>query len=106
MSDLVKHITDATFAAEVAKGITLVDFWAPWCGPCRNLAPVLDELAGEMGPAVKFTKLNMDDNPDMAGQYGIMSIPTMLLFRDGKLVNKMVGALPKPQIRAFIEQAM
>lgn len=106
MSDLVKHITDATFAAEVANGITLVDFWAPWCGPCRNLAPVLDELAGEMGPAVKFTKLNMDDNPDMAGQYGIMSIPTMLLFRDGKLVNKMVGALPKPQIRAFIEQAM
>jgi thioredoxin 1 len=105
MSDLVAHITDAEFPATVAQGVSLVDFWAPWCGPCKMIAPILDELAGEMQGKARIVKINVDDNPEVAGQFGIMSIPTLMLFKDGKLVDKLVGGQPKPQLKAFIERA-
>jgi len=106
MSDLVKHITDAEFQNTVATGVTLIDFWAPWCGPCKMIAPILEELAGELGDKAKIVKINVDDNPQVAGQYGIMSIPTLLLFKDGKKVDQKVGALPKPALKSFIEAAL
>jgi thioredoxin 1 len=106
MSDLVQQITDDQFQSTVAKGVTLVDFWAPWCGPCKMIAPILDELAGELQGKAKIVKVNVDDNPVVAGQYGIMSIPTLLLFKDGQKVDQKVGGQPKPQLKAFIEQAL
>ena len=105
MSDLVKHITDAEFQGTVATGVTLIDFWAPWCGPCKMIAPILDEIAGELDGRAKIVKINVDDNPQVASQYGIMSIPTLLLFKDGKKVDQKVGALAKPALKAFIEAA-
>ena len=105
MSDLVKHISDADFQATVATGVTIVDFWAPWCGPCKMIAPVLEEIAGELGSKAQIVKINVDENPLVAGQYGIMSIPTLLLFKDGKKVDQKVGALPKPALKSFIEAA-
>jgi thioredoxin 1 len=106
MSDSVTHITDAEFAGTVAQGVTLVDFWAPWCGPCRMIAPILDELAGELKDRAKIVKINVDENPLVAGQFGVMSIPTLLLFKDGQKVDQKVGGQAKPQLKAFIEQAL
>lgn len=93
-------VTDASFASEVisARGSVLVDCWAPWCAPCRTIAPILDDLADKYAGGVKIAKLNVDENPMIASQYTIQSIPTMLLFKDGKLVNRLVGALPKEEI--------
>ena len=106
MSDLVAHISDSEFPTAVKDGVTLVDFWAPWCGPCKAIAPMLDELAGELGGKARIVKMNVDENPEVAGSFGIMSIPTLILFKDGKPVNKLVGGQPKPQLKAFIESAM
>jgi len=106
MSDLVTHITDAEFPRTVAEGVTLVDFWAPWCGPCRMIAPILDELAGELKDKARIVKINVDENPTVAGQFGVMSIPTLLLFKNGKKVDQKVGGQAKPQLKAFIEQAL
>lgn len=93
-------ITDNTFDSEVlsAAGPVLVDCWAPWCGPCRMVGPVLEQLAREYAGRVKIAKLNVDENPRIASRYSIRSIPTMLLFNRGELVNTMVGALPKQEI--------
>lgn len=88
-------ITDATWQNEVQKGFTLVDFWAPWCGPCRMLGPVLEEIEEELHNEVKIAKLNIDENQLTASQFGIMSIPTMVLFKDGKPIEKLTGYHPK-----------
>ncbi len=94
------EVTDDSFAREVLipDSSVLVDCWAPWCGPCRKLGPVMEELASDYASAVKIAKLNVDENPDIASQYGIRSIPTMLFFKDGKLVQRLVGALPKEEV--------
>ena len=87
-----------------AKGPVIVDFWAPWCGPCKMIAPILDEIAPEFAGKAKIVKINVDDNQLVAGQFGVRSIPTLLLFKNGQLVATQVGALPKNQLAAFINQ--
>ncbi|HIU34809.1 MAG TPA: thioredoxin [Candidatus Pullichristensenella excrementigallinarum] len=86
------------------QGTILVDFWAPWCGPCRMVAPVLEQLAGEYAGKVKIGKINIDENPETAAQYGVSSIPTMILFREGKEIARSIGALPKPALKEFLDQ--
>ncbi|MPY68323.1 thioredoxin [Deinococcus sp. SDU3-2] len=98
------ELTDSTFQSETAEGLTLVDFWAPWCGPCRIIAPVIEELAGQYEGRVKVAKLNVDDNPSVSGQYRVMSIPTMILFKDGQPVEGMVGAQPKRAFEALLDK--
>jgi len=98
----LSEINDANFKTETSNGIVLVDCWAEWCGPCRMVAPVLDELSTELKD-VKIMKLNVDFNQKTAQELGIQSIPTLLLYKDGQLVDKAIGALPKPQIKKFIE---
>ena len=98
------EVTDDTFESTIADNkLVLVDFWAPWCGPCRRGAPVLDEIAGEHGDKVTIAKVNTDENQAVASKHGIMSIPTMMLFKNGEKIDQMVGALPKPQIMAKLE---
>jgi thioredoxin len=98
-------LTDANFAAEVAKyPIMLVDFWAPWCGPCRIVGPIVEQLAKEYSGKVAFGKLNVDDNQMVAGSFGIQSIPTMMIVKAGKVVDVIVGAMPKAQIELKIKQ--
>ena len=98
---MAQAITDGTFAAFVQENkVAMIDFWATWCGPCRMLSPVVDELATEMAGQVAIGKLNVDENPQVCEQYGIMSIPTLLLFKNGELVDRMVGAHPKAAIQS------
>lgn len=96
-SKRVLEVTDATFAAEIEghHGVAVVDLWAEWCGPCRMIAPIVDDLAGEFAGRVKVTKLDVDANPATAERFRIRSIPTLLFFRDGKVVDQVVGALPR-----------
>lgn len=104
MSSLL-HVTDASFEADVIKSDVpvLVDFWAEWCGPCRMIAPVLEDLAKEYAGKVKIVKVNVDDNSVSAATYGVRGIPTLLLFKNGQVVDTKVGALPKGQLAAFID---
>jgi thioredoxin 1 len=97
--------TDQKFQEDVlsTKGTVLVDFWAPWCGPCVALGPVLEDLDASMGDQVKIVKVNIDENPDSAVTYGVRSIPTMLLFKDGDLVSTQVGSLPKNALETWIK---
>ena len=97
------QVTDATWQSEVQEGLTLMDFWAPWCGPCRMLGPVLEEIEEEMDNKVKIVKLNIDDNQMTASQFGIMSIPTMVLFKDGKPVEKLTNYHPKDVLVDYLE---
>ena len=101
----MKTVTDATFASDVLQSSkpVLVDFWAEWCGPCKMVAPVLDEIAGEHGEKLEIVKLNIDENPNVARDYQIMSIPTMAVFSGGKMVKSIVGAKPKAAILRDLE---
>lgn len=104
MADATMMLTDETFNAETAEGLSLVDFWAPWCGPCRFVAPVIEELAGDYAGRVKVGKLNVDDNPKTAEQFRIMSIPTVMLLKDGETVEVMVGAQNKAAYQKQIDK--
>ncbi|APB30776.1 MULTISPECIES: thioredoxin [Vagococcus] len=95
---MVENITDANFAAETDEGLVLVDFWAPWCGPCRMQGPILDGIATEYQDKVKIVKVNVDENPQTSQAHGIMSIPTLLLKKDGQVVEQMIGVQQKPQL--------
>jgi len=102
------HITDETFDQEVLKSdkLTIVDFWAEWCGPCKMIAPVLEELANEHEQNLKITKLDVDANPQKSMAFGVRSIPTLLFFKDGKVVNQVIGAVPKRTLEAHISQLL
>ena len=103
MSDKIANLTTADFKAAVAAAATtplLVDFWAPWCGPCKAIAPILEEIAVEMDGQVKIAKVNIDDNDAIAAEYGIRAIPTMLLFKGGKVAEQIVGMMPKAALKA------
>ena len=101
MSDKVTHLTSDTFKAAVSSAPTplLVDFWAPWCGPCKAIAPILDELATEFDGKIAIAKVNIDDNEAIAAEFGIRAIPTMLLFKGGRVVEQIVGMLPKAALK-------
>lgn len=105
-SDLIKHISDASFEADVlnADKPVLVDYWAEWCGPCKGIAPILDELAATYDGKLQITKMNVDENRDIPAKFGIRGIPTLMLFKGGQLAGTKVGALPKAQMAAFIEE--
>ena len=108
-NDLIKHITDATFEAEVlqsAQPAVLVDYWAEWCGPCKMIAPILDEVATTYAGKLQITKMNVDENRDIPGKFGIRGIPTLMIFKGGQLAATKVGALSKSQLTAFIDQQL
>ncbi len=102
------EINEAKFEESVIKANkpVLVDFWAPWCGPCRMVAPVVDELATEYDGKVDFVKVNVDDNPKIASQYGVMSIPTLIVFKEGAPVTNIVGFRPKPELKKSLDSAL
>ena len=105
MSDNIVHVTDDTFEEEVLKSElpVLVDYWAEWCGPCKMIAPILDEVSGDYTNRIKIAKLNIDENPTSAAKFGIRGIPTLMIFKDGDIAATKVGALSKSQMTAFID---
>jgi thioredoxin 1 len=104
-SELIKHVSDASFEADVLQSDTpvLVDYWAEWCGPCKAIAPILDETAKEYGARLQIAKMNVDDNRDVPAKFGIRGIPTLMLFKGGQLAATKVGALSKAQLTAFLD---
>ena len=107
-SDLIKHISDASFDDDVLKSSTpvLVDYWAEWCGPCKMIAPILDEVSGTYGDKLQVAKMNVDENREVPAKFGIRGIPTLMLFKNGELAATKVGAMSKAQLVAFIDQQL
>jgi len=100
----IVHGTDQSFTSEISEGLVLVDFWAPWCGPCKMIAPVLEELDSEMSDSVKIVKVDVDENQETASNFGIMSIPTLVLFKNGEPVDKVVGFQPKEALAQLVQK--
>ncbi|WP_421380310.1 thioredoxin [Bacillus salacetis] len=100
----ITHATDQTFTNEVSSGLVLADFWAPWCGPCKMIAPVLEELDADMGDKVKIVKVDVDENQETAGNYGVMSIPTLVVLKDGEVVDKVIGFQPKEALAELLNK--
>lgn len=107
-SELIKHLSDASFEADVLQAATpvLVDYWAEWCGPCKMIAPILDEVAGAYEGKLQVAKMNVDENRDVPAKFGIRGIPTLMLFKDGQIAATKVGALSKAQLVAFIDEQL
>jgi thioredoxin 1 len=107
-SENVTHVTDATFDQEVLKSPTpvLIDFWAPWCGPCRAIAPIVDELAGTYAGRLKVVKINVDENPDTPSRYGVRGIPNLLIVKGGQVKEQIIGAVPKQQLVRAVDNAL
>ncbi|MCM2345692.1 MAG: thioredoxin TrxA [Acidovorax soli] len=107
-SALIKHVSDASFEADVLQPGTsvLVDYWAEWCGPCKMIAPILDEVAGTYQGKLQIAKMNVDENREIPAKFGIRGIPTLMLFKDGQLAATKVGAMSKAQLTAFIDQQL
>ena len=105
-SDLIKHISDSSFEADVLQSSTpvLVDYWAEWCGPCKMIAPILDEISADYQGKLQISKMNVDENRDIPAKLGIRGIPTLMIFKNGQLAATKVGAMSKPQLTAFIDQ--
>ncbi len=101
----IVNITDATFKETIQEGVVLVDFWAPWCGPCKMIAPILEQLNAKMGGSLTIAKLNVDENQKMAGQYGVRSIPTLKVFKNGVDIGTYVGLRPLVELEAIVKQA-
>ncbi|MBT9438312.1 MAG: thioredoxin [Desulfobacterales bacterium] len=108
MAEGILEIDDITFDAEVLKSDkpVLIDFWAPWCGPCRAISPMVEQLAGEFGEKIKFVKCNVDDNPISPGKYGIRSIPTLMFFKDGNVVDQVIGIVAKSKLEEVINKIL
>jgi len=98
------EITDATFDETIKSGVTLVDFWAPWCGPCQMQGPIVDKIAEAYGDKATVGKINVDDNPETAAKFGVMSIPTIIIFKDGEKVKQFVGVQSEDTLKAVIDQ--
>jgi thioredoxin 1 len=107
-SDKILNVTDSSFEGDVLKSAqpVLIDFWATWCAPCRAIAPVVEQLAGEYDGKLKVGKINIDDNPQVPTKYDVRSIPTLLIFKEGKVVGQLVGNVPKPKIEELIKKAL
>jgi thioredoxin 1 len=102
------HVSDASFEADVLKSDTpvVVDFWAEWCGPCKMIGPSLEEIAKTLGPKAKIVKINIDENPSTPSRYGVRGIPTLMVFKGGKVAATKIGAVPKNQLQSWIEQSI
>ncbi|MGE8206379.1 thioredoxin [Heyndrickxia sp. NPDC080065] len=100
----ITHATDQNFTSETSEGLVLIDFWATWCGPCKMIAPVLEELDSEMGDKVKIVKVDVDENQETASKYGVMSIPTLILMKDGQEIDKVIGYQPKEALVELVNK--